>query len=172
MQLKLESIPILPHEPSPKVRLNVCLALSEFTNLMYARHLEESIFISCIPLHTYKSKSLELLEDLRINSAHLFETASYSPSEVMTLSPEELRFNTPNDTFHREIRSRHAMYMEILSNGVANVDKLQAEGCGLLICRSCKSSKVTTGLRQTRSADEGMSVFASCLDCNARWKMG
>ena len=41
---------------------------------------------------------------------------------------------------------------------------------GLLECRKCKSKKTTYFQMQTRSADEPMTVFASCLKCGNRWK--
>jgi transcription elongation factor S-II len=37
-------------------------------------------------------------------------------------------------------------------------------------CRKCKSNKCTYYQMQTRSADEPMTSFVSCIDCGARWK--
>ncbi len=41
---------------------------------------------------------------------------------------------------------------------------------GMLQCRKCKSKKTTFIEMQTRSADEPMTVFATCLACGNRWK--
>lgn len=41
---------------------------------------------------------------------------------------------------------------------------------GMLTCRKCKSKKTTFMEIQTRSADEPMTVFATCLACQHRWK--
>lgn len=41
---------------------------------------------------------------------------------------------------------------------------------GLLTCRACKSRKTTYALAQTRSADEPMTAFVTCLNCGKRWK--
>lgn len=41
---------------------------------------------------------------------------------------------------------------------------------GLLVCRSCKSKKTRYVLMQTRSADEPMTAFVTCLNCSRRWK--
>ena len=43
-------------------------------------------------------------------------------------------------------------------------------GRSLLTCRRCKGSNVDYVEKQTRSADEPMTVFATCLDCQTRWK--
>jgi transcription elongation factor S-II len=37
-------------------------------------------------------------------------------------------------------------------------------------CRKCKSKKCTYYQMQTRSADEPMTTFVTCIDCDNRWK--
>lgn len=37
-------------------------------------------------------------------------------------------------------------------------------------CRKCFSKKCTYMQAQTRSADEPMTIYVTCLDCGARWK--
>jgi transcription elongation factor S-II len=37
-------------------------------------------------------------------------------------------------------------------------------------CRNCKSNKCHTMQLQTRSADEPMTIFVTCLGCGKRWK--
>jgi transcription elongation factor S-II len=37
-------------------------------------------------------------------------------------------------------------------------------------CRKCKSNKCTYYQMQTRSADEPMTTFVTCLECGQRWK--
>ena len=37
-------------------------------------------------------------------------------------------------------------------------------------CRKCHSNKCTYYQMQTRSADEPMTTFVSCIDCGNRWK--
>lgn len=38
------------------------------------------------------------------------------------------------------------------------------------MCRKCKSKKCTYYQMQTRSADEPMTTFVTCIDCGNRWK--
>ena len=40
----------------------------------------------------------------------------------------------------------------------------------LFTCKKCKQNKCTYYQMQTRSADEPMTVFVSCLNCSARWR--
>jgi transcription elongation factor S-II len=37
-------------------------------------------------------------------------------------------------------------------------------------CRKCKSNKCTYYQMQTRSADEAMTTFVTCIECGQRWK--
>jgi transcription elongation factor S-II len=37
-------------------------------------------------------------------------------------------------------------------------------------CRKCRSKKCTYYQMQTRSADEPMTIFVTCIDCGTRWK--
>ena len=37
-------------------------------------------------------------------------------------------------------------------------------------CRKCKGNKCTYYQMQTRSADEPMTTFVTCIDCGTRWK--
>ena len=37
-------------------------------------------------------------------------------------------------------------------------------------CRKCKSNKCTYYQMQTRSADEPMTTFVTCIECGQRWK--
>ena len=37
-------------------------------------------------------------------------------------------------------------------------------------CRRCKSKECTYYQMQTRSADEPMTTFVTCINCNNRWK--
>ena len=40
----------------------------------------------------------------------------------------------------------------------------------LFTCGRCKSTKTTSTQKQTRSADEPMTVFVLCMNCGKRWK--
>jgi DNA-directed RNA polymerase subunit M/transcription elongation factor TFIIS len=40
----------------------------------------------------------------------------------------------------------------------------------LIKCGKCKNSNISINQRQTRSGDEGMTVYYICTDCNNSWK--
>lgn len=41
----------------------------------------------------------------------------------------------------------------------------------MLRCRSCKGTEITWQQKQTRGADESMTIFCQCGSCGTRWKM-
>jgi len=48
--------------------------------------------------------------------------------------------------------------------------KQDEDYAGMFKCGKCKSKKTTYYQMQTRSADEPMTAYVTCLDCNNRWK--
>ena len=46
----------------------------------------------------------------------------------------------------------------------------EQEHDGFFKCSKCKTKKTTYTQAQTRSADEPMTTFVTCLNCNHRWK--
>lgn len=40
-----------------------------------------------------------------------------------------------------------------------------------ILCKKCKSNAVDTEQRQTRAADEPMTIFCVCRKCGSRWKI-
>ncbi len=57
-----------------------------------------------------------------------------------------------------------------------NRDKIfQANGLdpnagGEFVCRKCKGTKTIHNAAQTRSSDEPMTIFVTCLTCNNHWR--
>ena len=56
------------------------------------------------------------------------------------------------------------------------IEKVQAEDFtdlveeGEVVCRKCGSRKISKRSLQTRSGDEGATIFYHCVECKSRWK--
>lgn len=48
--------------------------------------------------------------------------------------------------------------------------KKEEIGDGMFTCNKCKSKKTTYYQMQTRSADEPMTTYVTCTNCNLKWK--
>mmetsp|Transcript_72619 Transcript_72619/g.151590 ORF Transcript_72619/g.151590 Transcript_72619/m.151590 type:complete len:337 (-) Transcript_72619:55-1065(-) len=89
----------------------------------------------------------------------------YKPSDVPTLSAEDMASDEKNA--ERAKQRKYAME-EIqtdwaLKNG-------QQPITGMFTCGKCKGVRTTYFQMQTRSSDEPMTTFVTCLTCNNRWK--
>eukprot|EP00818_Percolomonas_sp_WS_P001056 CAMPEP_0117447888 /NCGR_PEP_ID=MMETSP0759-20121206/7109_1 /TAXON_ID=63605 /ORGANISM="Percolomonas cosmopolitus, Strain WS" /LENGTH=562 /DNA_ID=CAMNT_0005240241 /DNA_START=108 /DNA_END=1796 /DNA_ORIENTATION=+ len=89
--------------------------------------------------------------------------------ESGAISADKLAIMKSQDMASKEIqqRRRDIKKEEIRKSTVA---KAEARAGGLFKCFKCKSDKVHTYELQTRSADEPMTVFCSCI-CGHRWRM-
>jgi len=96
--------------------------------------------------------------------------------ELVGMTSEQLISDEKRKEF--EERKKNLMDANMLDWDTQNEDKIN-EMCGikgellqasLFTCGRCKSIKTTSTQKQTRSADEPMTVFVLCLNCNNRWK--
>uniref|UniRef100_A0A7S0XKL3 Transcription elongation factor n=1 Tax=Pseudo-nitzschia delicatissima TaxID=44447 RepID=A0A7S0XKL3_9STRA len=96
--------------------------------------------------------------------------------ELVGMTSEQLISDEKRKEF--EERKKSLMDANMLDWEAQNEDKIN-EMCGikgellqasLFTCGRCKSTKTTSTQKQTRSADEPMTVFVLCLNCNNRWK--
>jgi transcription elongation factor S-II len=96
--------------------------------------------------------------------------------ELVKMSAEELA--SEEQRKQRAEQDKKSNDSKRLDWDQANEDKINAM-CGitgdllnasLFTCGRCKSIKTTSTQKQTRSADEPMTVFVLCLNCGTRWK--
>jgi transcription elongation factor S-II len=112
----------------------------------------------------YKHKFLSLQSSFKENpdlKTQLVEK-KVSSSDIVNMRPEEL---CPNGLYAKEygIKIYKEMRKDFLSREIKNQE-------GFFTCGRCKSKKTTYYQLQTRSADEPMTTFVSCLNCDRNWK--
>ena len=74
----------------------------------------------------------------------------------------KMNFEQLNPDFHKDLKEL-TMSKHINKNDNQDHD-------GFFKCGKCKTNKTTYTQAQTRSADEPMTTFVTCLNCNHRWK--
>lgn len=115
---------------------------------------------------TYKLTFLKIYKNLSYPQNNLREklkTKEVNGIDLPDMSPEEL-FPTGNSAL--VISKKRAKEIE----AEYKKGQLEANHVGIFTCGRCKSKKTTYYEMQTRSADEPMTAFVSCLDCGKRWK--
>ena len=83
-------------------------------------------------------------------------------SEVVELKPQHLWSGGPTD---KTIEDR--IIKDLRKAYLAKENQNQE---GFFTCNRCKTKKTTYYQLQTRSADEPMTTFVSCLNCGKNWK--
>ena len=83
------------------------------------------------------------------------------------IKPQNVAFMT-----HQELcpqKWANAIERKTIRDKVKFESKMEAT-TDTFTCRKCKSNRCSYYLLQTRSADEPMTCYVSCLDCGKRWK--
>ena len=112
----------------------------------------------------YYSNALKIISNLSITPNSPKVRGWLLSKEV---KPEKLAFMT-SDELHPEYAA------ETYQRWREKIDfKMNLDDCadGMYQCKKCMKWKTTFTEVQTRSADEPMTVFLSCLTCHHRWRM-
>ena len=126
----------------------------------------------------YADKARSLFFNLKKNQDLVVSLllGQIEPKEIVEFSAEQLASDEIRKK--REETAQKLIDSKRLDWDQANEDKINDQ-CGikgdllnasLFTCGRCKSVKTTSTQKQTRSADEPMTVFVLCLNCGKRWK--
>ena len=115
-------------------------------------------------LNTYRHKFLEIIKNLERSPTlkrHILEK-KLKTKDVVDMLPHELH---PGGPYHTcmEDKMYKDMRKQALLAEAKNVE-------GFFTCQRCKSKKTSYYQLQTRSADEPMTTYVSCINCGKNWK--
>ncbi|OQR93996.1 transcription elongation factor [Thraustotheca clavata] len=123
----------------------------------------------------YTTKYRQLSFNLKKNEVLRDEllAQAVSADELVVMSPDDLA--TQERLLEKNKFRDDAFQSSRLDWDVANADKINkqcgiTDARGLFTCGRCKSTNTSNTQKQTRSADEPMTVFVLCHDCGKRWK--
>ena len=127
-----------------------------------ARRVEQEVFAWAMTATAYEDKITQLAAALRLNYANL---SAHTEHALVVLSDEDLAVGTPIAAYatlqkERE-RKQTALLQEEVSSGSSQ----------FLTCGKCKNTSISIEQKQTRGADEGMTVFCHCTKCGHKWRM-
>jgi len=155
--------------------------ISETLDKTHASNIEKSIFnwsIRNVKMYNevpawentffkeqYKRKYMSILFNLNNKDTHLVERIKKGEVKTKTIAdlrPEEL---FPSGPIAKTIEDHKVS--ELKKEIAANIVVYR----GIFKCGKCKSDKTTYYQLQTRSADEPMTTFVTCMNCSKKWKM-
>lgn len=174
----------------PTLRKNICVKLFEILQPSKDGHENKNLIKICTDLElalndfsrnntsVYKEKARSICFNLKRNSSlrNGITKGQIEPSKVVCMSAEQLATNEKKA--EREKLEKALQDSRRLDWEQANEEKIN-DMCGikgdllnasLFTCGRCKSTKTTSTQKQTRSADEPMTVFVLCINCGNRWK--
>jgi DNA-directed RNA polymerase subunit M/transcription elongation factor TFIIS len=150
-------------------RLPVVIELARIVeSKRYAIQAEQALLLAAEGDHyIYSEMAYAMIARLRANARWI--VSNVPASEVHQRPWRELCTGMQVISDEEADKQRATDFRALLAQ---NVDSVRAVTKGeAVVCRKCGSSEVAIVLRQTRSADEGMSGFASCRRCGKRWKL-
>lgn len=158
-------------------RANICKKLdNKISDPIFVRNLEKGIFNYSIKEANSK-KTIKKWENqyfvqiyvdrLRSIYMNLKNPCLMAQIESGDITPQALAFAT-----HQEMcvdRWRDLIDRKIKRDASKYVNNIKAS-TDMFTCKKCKSKKCSYYELQTRSADEPMTVFITCIDCGKHWK--
>lgn len=164
------------------IRNHAISKLSEFIEHVYATNIEKSIFNASIRKtkelkeipswenflfkENYKRKYITILNNMKNEKTHLVERIKNG--EIKT---KNIAFLTPQELFPSGVLSKTIEEKKIKDFKKYLAEEKQHEHYqGAFTCNKCKSTKTVYYQLQTRSADEPMTTYVTCLNCNKKWK--
>jgi transcription elongation factor S-II len=84
----------------------------------------------------------------------------------LTISPQHVAFMT-----HQELNPESWKLLLDLKykRDESKFNVIIQPSTDVYVCRKCKSRKCTYSAQQTRSSDEPMTIYVSCLNCGKNW---
>lgn len=149
----------------PRQRIRVINMFMDMCHLPmeFAIALDGCIIRSCTDHGSYAREATRICHNVLHNPA----LSRMDPVVLCSLSNDE--------SMSMELR-RHLQVETDTALGVQSMLKekyassVSVNDTGVLLCRICKGSDVSFQQKQTRGADEAMTIYCVCA-CGARWKM-
>ena len=162
-----------PEEFRANIRKKLQLYLSDVS---ICKNLEKGIYNFCIKEATERQIvkkwdniyfTLLYLDKLRSIYANLKHPELVERIMSKAVRPHEVAFMTHQDI----IPEKWSLLLSDKKIREENIyaPKLEASTDGFT-CRKCKSKECSYYQLQTRSADEPMTTFVTCIKCGTRWK--
>lgn len=135
----------------------------------YIRALEQHVYNAARGNRSaYMPMLRSMLFNLQQNGKHLMRL--HGPAQLPHLDHAVLARGTEMEGWYSTYRTKHREQEDILSSEPINF--FEGEDADSLVqCSRCHSSNVIWEQKQTRGADESMTIFFECKNCSKRWKM-
>lgn len=147
--------------PVQRLRSLRLLTLAREGDVALCRDIESSCHANSRTAIEYTERVRHTAFNLRSNP-HLSTNAVFASDEILTKG-------TLVGRVRDEATSRQQRFSQMLQEKYDALNDKKFEA--IVRCRRCGNEDVTWEEKQTRSADEGATVYCSCSVCKNRWVM-
>jgi transcription elongation factor S-II len=124
--------------------------------------------------YTAKARSLafnlkqneQLREDIAVGNVPAEALVLFTQAQLATAEKREAMKKGEEDA----VMERRSDYFKLVRDKLCKENGIDPEQGGQFRCRKCNGNKTTNYQMQTRSADEPMTVFITCLKCGHKWR--
>lgn len=150
----------------------VQLLFSVIGDFVIARSLEETIYSASLTRGlVYGRKLTQLVHSISLNPQLV---SKYNNNTLVLLDDTTLSVGTPVETWWIEHMQKLSYQRMVLAEReIYEQDELTQtdNSTAVFVCFKCHSKSIETEQKQTRGADEAMTVFCKCRNCDTRWRM-
>jgi len=149
----------------PYIEYEVCKYATQFVKNNVTKGPDEAVKI--FQRH-YARKIRSIAHNAKNNSSFVsfVERSIISIEKIPHLLPDEMNHCGP----HSVMKARLEEKEKVIEQWRKYWETEHESSKGMYTCKCCKSSHTVFNAVQTRSADEPMTIFITCLACNNRWK--
>ena len=160
---------MLKHHFSTKfqyVEYGVCKYATEMLKKMGGEHSPEES--TKIFQRHYARKIRSISYNAKTNSTFVsfVEREIIPTNDIPYLLPDEMNHCGPHSIMKAQLDEKE----RVIEQWRKYWETEHENSKGMYTCKCCKSSHTVFNAVQTRSADEPMTIFITCLACNNRWK--
>lgn len=159
--MQLRNMPAIPVAHRHKAFL---LLVESHGSWEVARDIEANAHAISSSLPLYIDKIQQVVFNLQ-NNKRLREAGA----SIVLMSDSAMSRGTLIEDIENESAQRRLRFEQIVQE---KYDMVNREACrGTLKCSRCGSTDIAWEQKQTRGADEAMTVFCTCSKCSRRWTM-
>jgi DNA-directed RNA polymerase subunit M/transcription elongation factor TFIIS len=156
---------------APRHRVDVVRALREISGLEWTVALRVELEIARFARDdrtAYTAHASRVAYNLACNPSLI---TSHEAAVLPTLDDHALARGSIVESIRNTEAERTRAFTDMLHDRYESVRALASDKTSLLRCRACGATDIAWRQVQTRSADEPMTVFCSCMRCKARWRL-
>jgi DNA-directed RNA polymerase subunit M/transcription elongation factor TFIIS len=148
------------------VRLNTVGYIHKITNnWKYSVEIDREIYIYSGRVKCdYVDKAKQIIFNISTNR----KLVGINPRYLVAMDNSDLAKGSILERVQEQQKAREYYFSHLLKS---KMDQIDTSNSCILKCRSCGSSDISWQQKQTRGADEAMTIFCTCNTCKNRWKM-